>query len=214
MKFSIQKLLTSATSIFLIAATSSQAGITATTTEFSAPAEYCFPQTSLRSEFGKFDKVILDHRLIIRKEDHFKTGDIFVGFRRKSQPDVLWLTDGVSWQNAADDSDTPRAFPIYAPNNSDGKLQPIMSITLSNEPTDVSAYIGDGEIWTGYGLRAEGETWKESFEDMMSNQRFEKIWEITGFTPAIGLQGTQPTICLTTTGMKEIVLTVDAFAKP
>lgn len=68
----------------------------ADTVKFSAPAEYCFPQTSIRSESGKFDKIFLDHNLIINEQDHFKVGDIFVGFRRKSQPEILWLTNGTS----------------------------------------------------------------------------------------------------------------------
>ena len=140
MKFFIQKFLLA--SALLLSALSSQADIV----KFSAPAEYCFPQTSVRSELGKFDKVILDHNLIVNEQDHFKSGDIFVGFRRKSQPDILWLTNGTSWLNAADNSDTtPKAYSIILPNG-DGKLQPIMPITLSNEPIDVSAYVGDGEV--------------------------------------------------------------------
>ena len=83
MKFFIQKFLLA--SALLLSALSSQADIV----KFSAPAEYCFPQTSVRSELGKFDKVILDHNLIVNEQDHFKSGDIFVGFRRKSQPDIV-----------------------------------------------------------------------------------------------------------------------------
>lgn len=83
-----------------------------------------------------------------------------------------------------------------------------MSITLSHEPIDARNYVGDGEVWVGYGLKAENETWKKSYEDMMSNNRFSKIWDITGSTPASGLPGDLPTICLTTTEMKTTAFTV------
>ncbi|MBK6619027.1 MAG: hypothetical protein IPG31_11970 [Nitrosomonas sp.] len=197
-------LLASILSVLLLNALSSQAEIV----EFSAPAEYCFPQTSVKSEFGKFDKVTLDHNLIVNEQDYFKTGDIFIGFRRKSQPDTLWLTDGVSWHNAADNNEgRPIAYPVMLPNG-DGKLQPVMPITLM-EPIDVSAYVGDGEVWVGYGLKTEGETSKKSYEDMISNQRFEKIWEITGSTPVSGLRGDLPTICLMAIEMRTTVMTAD-----
>ncbi|UJP08477.1 MAG: hypothetical protein LZF84_05085, partial [Nitrosomonas sp.] len=181
MKFMLHKFLLA--SALLLSGMSSQAD----TVKFSAPAQYCFPQTSVRSELGKFDKVILDHNVIINEQDHFKNGDIFVGFRRKSQPDVIWLTDGISWLNAADTANTtPKNYPVILPNG-DGTLQPVMPITLSNEPVDVSAYVGDGEVWVGYGLKPAGETWEKSYADMISNNRFNKIWDITGSTPASGL---------------------------
>lgn len=203
MKFRIQKFLLA--SMLLICGISSQAD----TVKFSAPAEYCFPQTSVRSEFGKFDKVILDHNVIINEQDHFKPGDIFVGFRRKSQPDVIWLTDGTSWLNAADNDDTtPKNYPVILPNGAD-KLQPVMPIMLSHEPIDVSAFVDDGEVWVGYGLRTADETWEKSYADMISNSRFSKIWDITGSTPASGLPGDLPTICLTATEMKTTVFTLN-----
>lgn len=201
MKFLSQKLLLAST--LLLSGISSQAD----TVKFSAPAEYCFPQTSVRSELGKFDKVILDHNVIISEQDHFKNGDIFVGFRRKSQPDVIWLTDGTSWLNAADTANTtPKNYPVILPNGN-GTLQPVMPITLSNEPVDVSAYVGDGEVWVGYGLKPAGETWEKSYADMISNSRFNKIWDITGSTPASGLPGDLLTICLTATEMETTVIT-------
>lgn len=202
MKHIIQKFLLAHT--LLLSATL----LHADTVKFSAPAKYCFPQTSVRGELGKFDKVILDHNVIINEQDHFKTGDIFVGFRRKSQPDVIWLTNGAIWLNAADSNDsTPRNFSVIFPNGDGGTLQPVMPITLSNEPIDISAYVGDGEVWVGYGLKPAGETWEKSYADMISNSRFNKIWDITGSTPAAGLPGDLLTICLTATEMETTVIT-------
>ena len=193
----------------IVGITSSQAGdsVTVTPTEFATPAEYCFPQTVVKSKESKFNDIALDHHLIIQKTDHFKIGDTFVGFRQKSQPGILWLTDGVSWFNANEDPDKPKAYPVSLPNNNDSKLQPIIPITLSNELIDVSAYVDDGEVLVGYGLRSEGESWQKSYDDMIKNQRFQLIWEIGGPTPSHGIAGVQPIICLTTTGMKEIVMT-------
>lgn len=173
-------------------------------TEFVLPAKYCFPQTFIRSEFGRFDSVILDHNIIIDEENHFKHGDLYVAFRRKSQPDVLWFTDGTSWYSTADE-DIPKAYPTILPHG-DGRLQPVMPIMLSHTPIDVSAFVGDGEIWVGYGVKAEGEPWHESFRDMLENQRYELIWDIIGPTPFSGLRGVHPVICLTATEMKKIVL--------
>lgn len=186
------------TSVLLLSALSSQADIV----EFSAPAEYCFPQTSVRSELGKFDRVFLDHNLIVNEQDHFKTGDVFVGFWRKGQPDTIWLTDGTSWFNIADNSKvTSKAYSAMLPSG-DGKLQPVMPITLSRGPIDVSGFVGEGEVWIGYGLRAEGETWEKSYEDMISNQRFDIVWEIAGPTAVSGLPSDLPAICLMVAGMR------------
>lgn len=186
------------TTVCFLGIAASQAD-TSETTEFSAPAEYCFPQTSLR---GEFDKIILDHHVIIPPEDHFKSGDIFVGARFKSQPDTLWLTNGVSWWNADDDIDNPgpKAYSSFS------KLQPVIPVLVNYTPADVSAFVGDGEIWVGYGLRSEAETWRESFEEMKSSQRFSLLWEIgvAGSTlpsPIVGLHSLLPTICLTATKM-------------
>ncbi|MBL8498167.1 hypothetical protein ABF87_04630 [Nitrosomonas sp. JL21] len=189
-------------SILLFNASLSQADSTAIT-KFSTPAEYCFPQTSLR---GGFDKIILDHHVIISPEDHFKNGDVFVGARFKSKPDVLWLTDGFSWWNIDDNHENagPKSY-------TSGKLQPIVPTSISYNPVDVTEFIEDGEIWVGYGLRSESETWRESFEDMKRSQRFNLVWEIgvPGFSfPSAGLHGVLPNICLTATEMKTIVLIV------
>ncbi len=202
MKFLSQKLLLAST--LLLTGISSQAD----TVKFSTPAEYCFPQTSVRSEFGKFDKVILDHNVIINEQDHFKDGDIFIGFRRKSQPDVIWLTNGSEWINASNDNTTLLSYPVML-SNEDDRLQPIMPIMLSHDPIDVRAFINDGEVWVGYGLRAAGENQEKSYADMISNNRFYKIWDIIEPTPVSGLLGL-PTICLTATEMK----TVDFVAMP
>ena len=181
---------------------------TATPQEFTEPAEFCFPKTTIRSKLGDFSNVILDHHIIVREEDQFRYGDIFVGLRRKTQPDVLWLTDGTSWADAFDSNQTPKAYPVMLPYGN-GTLQPVMHATLSNEPIDVRSLIGDSEIWMGYGLREEFENSKASFDDMVAHQRYELVWDITGPAPHSGLPGLSTAICFVVTQMKEIIHTVN-----
>lgn len=60
------------------------------TIPLSSPGKLCFSQTSLHAESPidengyRLDKVMFTHYLIIPKEDHFKKGAVFVGFRLKS----------------------------------------------------------------------------------------------------------------------------------
>jgi hypothetical protein len=162
---------------------------TENTMEFSKPGRYCFEQTTLR---GAPDKTILDHHLLIPPEDHLKTGDVFVGFRRNSQPDALWLYNGSTWV-AADDNQYPysKAFIISS------KLEPVMPTSISYyAPIDVTEFAGDGEIWVGYGLRKDStETEEDSFQDMISNQRYYRVWQIGGSVDR------QSVICLPITQM-------------
>ncbi|WP_442497215.1 hypothetical protein [Methylobacter sp. sgz302048] len=159
------------------------------TMKFSEPGQYCFEQTTLR---GAPDKTILDHHLLIPPEDHLKTGDVFVGFRRNSQPDALWLYNGSTWV-AADDNQYPysKAFIISS------KLESVIPTSISYyAPIDVAEFAGDGEIWVGYGLRKDAEaTEEDSFQDMISNRRYYRVWQIGGSVDR------QSVICLPVTQM-------------
>ncbi|MGZ5051966.1 MAG: hypothetical protein ACXWF8_04705 [Methylobacter sp.] len=164
------------------------------TTVFTTPTEYCFEQTVLR---GDLDKTTLDYNLIIDTNDQFKNGNVFVGFRRRSQPDALWLSNGTSW--SAYDSGNP--VDVYANSylTRYGSLQPVMHLPIIYLPQDLTAFAGDGEIWVGYGLRNSAtETVKDAYQDMINNQRYKMIWSI-----GIGLVGstTAARICLSATQM-------------
>ncbi|WP_333873366.1 hypothetical protein [Methylobacter sp.] len=166
-----------------------------TTTDFTAPTEYCFEQTVLR---GELSKTTLEHNLLIAAADYYKNGNVFVGFRRRSQPDALWLLNGNSW--SAYDSGNP--IDVYPDSYSyqlttPGVLQPVMHLPIIYVPLDLTAFSGDGEIWVGYGLRNSAEaTVKEAYQDMITNQRYSRIWSIGGDAP-ISVR-----ICLTTTQMR------------
>ncbi len=196
------------------------------TTKFSEPGKMCFPQTSLHAEPNKLNSIMLDHYLIISKEDHFKEGLVFVGFRLKSQPDALWLFDGTNWIKH-NDSDSPKPFiPHEYTTLPTGQLQPVMPTFVSNFPVDVSAYIGDGELWVGYGLSTDERmpqeltdiepignseiikrrTLQETFDEMISSERFNLVWEIGN--PKVvtaGDLGFPNTICLSITELTEII---------
>jgi hypothetical protein len=190
MKLSIRHwMLSGISAACLLNAALSQAE-TVNTTVFSEPGQFCFGQTRLR---GVPDKTILDHYLIIPKEYHFKIGDVFIGFRRKSEPDALWLTDGSEWR-AYDDSEHP-----YMAYKRPAKLDPVIKAKIFMQQMDVTEFEGDGEIWVGYGLRKdESATEEDSFQDMMDNQRYYRLWQI-----GIGFEEKFSTICLTTTKMTE-----------
>lgn len=191
MKFIIQRLL-GAIVAYLLGVSLAQAD-TVNTMVFSKPGQYCFEQTSLR---GELDKTILDHHLLIPVEDHYKAGDVFVGFRRNSKADALWLSNGFHWRTY-DDSEFP-----YMNYLGTTELQPVIQVMVSYQPMDLNAFRGDGEIWVGYGLRKdEAATRKDSFQDMIDNHRYYRVWQIGALT----VSGLNPTICLTATQMTERV---------
>jgi hypothetical protein len=175
-----------------------------TTTVFTSPGKLCFPQTSLRAELDRYDNIILDHYVVISKEHHFKEGLVFVGFRLNSRPDELWLfsreKNWVKYPNDLIDS-SPEPFIPQVQTLPTGQLQPIMPTTISMAPIDASAYVGDGEFWVGYGLNLSTNSNVEIFNEMVRNNRFERILEIgkrlySGeFSPS--------NICLTITEMTE-----------
>ena len=171
-------------------------------TKFPSPMEICLPQVVVRGH--TFNSVQLNHYLVISPEDRSKAGDIFVGFRLKSQPDAIWLTNGSSWWTATDEEDShiPKVYGHF------NELPPFAYLEIFNNLENVSAYIGDGEIWAGYGLRKDGATWQDAYEDMIQNQRFKILWEIgldsgQSLRPQHGLYEAQSIICLTATGMRE-----------
>lgn len=194
-RFLLQSALTG---IGLLVASATQAN-DEINTKFTSPGEICFPQSYLYAETNNFKSVMLKHYLIVHKEDHYKTGEVFVGFRLKSQPDVLWLFNGGRWI-MHENGKVPEFFANSA-QIPFAQLQPVIPTSISDHPIDVSPYVGDGELWIGYGLRSESETAQVSFDEMLSSKRFNLIWEIGNsvIPPIIG----SSVICLTITEMTE-----------
>jgi len=174
-------------------------------TKFLPPGKICFPQTSLHAQFNEFESVMFEHYLIVSKEHHFKTGNIFVGFRLKSQPGALWLYDGFRWIKYDNTNNLPAYAFMTNPHIQHGQLQPVTPTFISNYPIDVSAYVGDGELWVGYGLRSATGIAQESFDEMISSNRFNLIWEIGEPLQAPGNLVNVSLICLVITEMDELV---------
>lgn len=182
----------------------SLAQATEVNTKFSAPGKMCFPQTSLYTQLEEFKSVMFEHYLIVSKGDHFKDGDVYVGFRLKSQPETLWLYDGGNWIKNDSNNVIASAFDTRQ-GIQYGQLQPIIPTSISHYPIDVSTYVGDGQLWVGYGLRSASGTLQESFDEMMSSGRFNLIWKVGEPLMSPGDLVDVSTICLSITEMTEII---------
>lgn len=177
----------------------------AQTTVFTTPAQYCFPQSEWR---GDESKLVFDHHLLVARDEHFKNGDVFVAFRLRDDPERLFLqsSDGV-WSPHEAGTEPPGYF--------SGVLQPVMRLSVIPQPTDVTAFqLGAdsdtpangsppsssssmvGQLLVGYGLRADGaSTRRESFQDMLNNQRYSVVWTVGAPKRTAGF------VCLTATQM-------------
>lgn len=157
-------------------------------------AYYCFDQFALR---GNLANTTLDYTMVIPKEDQLKVGDVFVGFRLKSSPSVMWLESYTDSWSLYDGNGEPVA---YLPNS---PLPPVLQINIIGQPTDLTAYSGDGEVLVGYGRRVGPDaTMRDSFQDMVANQHYSVIWEV-------GPQSMGSTrLCLNVTGLSYLTVTV------
>ncbi|MEY3121988.1 MAG: hypothetical protein RI993_813 [Pseudomonadota bacterium] len=193
--------------VFIICSTLVQAN-SENKIQLSSPGKLCFPQTMLYAEYNQFNRVMLDHFLIVSEEHHFKDGFVYVGFRLKSEPDELWLFNGLEWTNNSG-SDYPVPFIASVRNGFETtELQPVIQTFISNYPVDISTHVDDGELWVGYGLIEEGADRSLStispvaFDDMINHQRFNRVLEIGKQDNINGLVVDQINICLTVTELE------------
>lgn len=148
---------------------------------------YCFDKTNFR---GGLANATLDHAMVIPGSDQLKTGDVFVGFRLKSNPDVVLLKSSFPdhW-SSYDGTGEPVAYQANI------SLLPVSLINIIKQPVDLRAYAGDGEVLVGYGLRTGPDaTLKDSFQDMLANRRYSVIWHLD---PQSHVQS----LCLHVTGL-------------
>ncbi len=197
---------------------------------FAKPAQYCFSQSEWR---GGLNQLTFDYHLAVVADDQFKNGDVFVGFRLTGRPEALWLSEGGGRWSAYNASTTPVAYysgelqPVmqtsiipqptdvtaFSPDSSNwGQDIPAVATSLLNGGQNVQPVLSTagtdstpGEFLVGYGLRRNAAaTINDSFQDMVSNQRYSVVWAI-GPPP----QQAYTIICLTTTQ-----ITVEALAYP
>ncbi|MEQ1636476.1 MAG: hypothetical protein ABL903_07275 [Methylococcales bacterium] len=137
---------------------------------------------------GDLSQTTLRYQLIVPPEDHTKHGDIFLGFRRKSAPEQLWLF-GFRWDVNAiaaqpgwvqyDQKQVPLAYAM-------GQLLPAANtMHILDQPMNLTQFEGDGEVLVGYGLRDNDRstTPKDSFKEMVDNNRLRTIWQVNGQLP-------------------------------
>lgn len=187
MKLFIRRLIQLSTLASACLFTVSQAATT--TMVFKIPADYCMSQNEWR---GGLSHATFQHHLLIAESDLETSKDIFVGFRLKSKPGALWLSNGTSWF-AYEAGANPTSFIPFLIDPL--RLLMIIDLEIIPEPVDLSALVGDGELLVGYGLRNNTtDTAKESFQEMINHQRFSVVWKI-------GAQPKYLAICLNSTGM-------------
>jgi hypothetical protein len=144
--------------------------------DYPSASNYCF-HTGEWS--GNLKSATLLYRLVIRPEDLSKHADIFVGYRRRGDPDRLWLlTPSQTWEPYSADSAPPAAQVGQV-------LQAVHAVPILDTPTDLAQLPADGEVWVGYGprLNAPGSSTRDSFRHMLDQQRFTRIWSVEAPPP-------------------------------
>lgn len=141
--------------------------------------KYCFPQGVWS---GDISNLTIHYHLIVPREDQGKYGDIFLGFRKESQPDNLWLF-GFNMSNTGNATrsswvqyDKKQAPVVY----SMGQYIPaITKVNIISKAVNLRQLEGDGEVLVGYGLRKNEHTTSptDSFREMMSNNRLKVVWK-------------------------------------
>ena len=144
---------------------------------YAKSAQYCFS----RGEWsGDSALMTLSYQLVVTTKNQARYGDIFVGFRRKSDPTHLWLLGNASQGEKTwlqyDGASIPASF------ETSQALAPVTNLSIISKPTDLKAVADDAEVLVGYGLRPNGSlktTPTDSFQEMLVNERFKVIWNNT-----------------------------------
>lgn len=157
---------------------------TTVTADYPTPSAYCF----FPGEWsGDLQRTTLRYHLISRPEDQSKYADIFVGFRRPSDPARVWLLGiadyGVVGARPTWVEHVPGRAPVALAMGQ--RLEPITRLTIIDTPMDLSALAGDGEVAVGYGLRENvaGSTTNHSFQEMLDRNRFAVVWRADALHP-------------------------------
>jgi hypothetical protein len=138
---------------------------------------------------GDLGKAVLRYRLVIAPEHQRRYGDIFVGLRRRSAPDKLWLygfsldasgrVSSLDWR-LYDGQSVPMAAEMGQ------SFSAIHTVDILPRATDLTSLAGDAELLLGYGVRnnAVGSTPADAFKEMVDARRYSVIWQIDAQTPA------------------------------
>ncbi|MEQ1638128.1 MAG: hypothetical protein ABL903_15720 [Methylococcales bacterium] len=137
----------------------------------SEPTELCINPVEWS---GDLNKTSIQYFLVVKPEDHFKEGDMFLAYRPINKPAELWfhsLTRGGSIWTKAEQNKAPVPYNV----DPNFKLKPIFRMQTGKDfdSVNLANIEAPGEIIVGYGIGASPE---DSFQDMFKNKMFESIW--------------------------------------
>ena len=196
--------------LFLSSASDSQT-IIFTETYYSPlfePFDYCFPQSSVeRNQNNQGSSILIAHHVLINEEDQATATDIYVAGEFSNDPGRLWFYSGQRWwdENVHDFAGYRRV--------KRGE-RPLVKVVIEYDPEDYR-FSGGGKIWVGYGNRQEfvNNWWDmqiavESYEDMISRENYELLWEIQPEQVPLGgeLHVESSYLCLEATRLKSTTI--------
>lgn len=147
------------------------------------PQEYCIYSLKRQGSLSETTRIV--YTFVPEKSGHIgQPVDFFVGFRRRSQPEQLWLlhTPRYAYEVEAVEyppGTTPTPYHSYQSPFTLGRLNSltIFSSSLPVDLTNLATMGNEGEILAGYGLRADAaSTAADSFQEMLDNSRFAVVW--------------------------------------
>ena len=183
------------------------ANLSETTTNYSAPAEYCVSATEMNYDASKWT---LRYNLEIPAIHHFRNGDVFVSFTHPSMPGATWFSSGetpsaagfkpASWRSYSEHGVTA----VYS-----GVLNPVTPVNVVSKPVDLSSLEG-GKITIGYGFRENANsTVADAYQEMKTHLYSDGVVRerLVGaiFTFSVNnIRGNFKLYCFTVTGVKTI----------
>jgi hypothetical protein len=147
------------------------------------PQEYCVYSLKRQGSLSETTRIV--YTLVPEKSEHIgQAADFFVGFRRSSQPEQLWL---LHTPRSADEVEaleytpgtSPTPYHSYQSPFTLGRLNSltIFSSALPANLTELATRGNEGEILIGYGLHTDtASTTMDSFQEMLDNSRFVVVW--------------------------------------
>ena len=178
-------------------------------TEYSIPDnfEYCFSEVVIE---GGYEDLKFNYNFVIENEDHVNNfGNVFVAARFESMPGKWWLKSSGRWTQYNEIEDVTPESSYF-----NGNLPRIITISIFNGREDVSAMIGDAELWLGYGLGSDPSV---AFDEMLNNERFSLVWQADVRHPEIGLTAPMANLCISPTKLVKKIIhltTGDILASP
>ena len=171
-----------------------------TTSNYSAPTEYCVMGRETSADAGKWT---LRHILEIPTGHHFLTGDIFVSFSHPDFPGATWFSSGetfyalgfkpATWHSHAEQG--PVAY-------CSGVLNPLIQVNVVSRPLDLSSLEG-GRITISYGLRENANSSvADSYREMLGSAQRSRISTPLATASAADVRGAYTRYCFVVTGVK------------